>query len=138
MRLTRSWRIAALMSAVLLLSGSDLCMISTCARLESQRTAPVAAEHCCGGGSANTSGPAHGSDHRAMPCNTQVALTSGPQLSSPAQHQATAVALAVPVPPPVDLAHSGPSRGLGPPGRSLAPPSSPFLDAASVRAPPIA
>lgn len=155
MRARANWRIGAILSAVLLLSSSDLCMLAVCtphaphefarAIARSSRhdaVAPRSGPH--DHGSERAAGHDHGTgrdsnhDHGRKPCQTVVTLAVGPELTPPqAQVQPAPHAVLAGSPPAIEAALESPA-GPAPPGREPGPPRLQHLGASGVRAPPIA
>jgi hypothetical protein len=136
MRLDRRWTFASLLSVVVLLSGSDLCMFFKCVPLMSKEAGHALAHDTCG--ETGTTQNGHHDGRRgdcARTCDLLVTLSSGPQLFSP-QGQGPATPLAVFAAPRANVTPPRTLRGPAPPGQSHSPPPAPLLNASGIRAPP--
>jgi len=138
MRMSRAWKIASLLSAILLLSSSDLCMLLACAPQEAREVAGhVSSADCHEHGASKADEHPRGSDDCARPCRMSVTLTLGPQLSPP--RDAGPVALLAVLPAPLtDVVSARLLIGRAPPDHGAFTPLSHLVDASGVRGPPSA
>lgn len=138
MRTSRQWKIASLLSAAILLSGGDLCLLFTCAPQDAREVAHHGSHAGC-----SDTGAEQGSEHEqggvdcARPCTMSVTPASGPQLSSP-RDAGPVTLLAVLPAPQADATSFRLKIERAPPGHVHSPPLSLLLDAFSVRGPPSA
>ena len=138
MRMSRQWKIASLLSAVILLSSGDLCLLFTCAPQEARELAHHDSHGGCSDtGSSRDGEHGQGGDDCARPCEMSVTLASGPQLSAP-RDAGSVTLLAVLPAPQGDAASFRRPIGRAPPGHVPSPPLSLLLDAFGVRGPPSA
>ena len=136
MRTSRQWRIASLLSAMVLLSSGDLCLLLTCAPQESRELAHHDAHGGCSDtGSSPDGGQGQGGGDCAGPCKMPVTLAFGPQLTS-LRDAGSVTLLAVLPAPQADAVVFRLPIGRAPPGHVNPPPISLLVDAFSVRGPP--